>query len=213
MRRREALPYLQKTYAIGERRACRVLRVCRATVQYRSVKIDVAPLRARIVELARLRLRYGFRRIHVLLRREGWAVNVKRVHRLYRQEGLSMRLRPPKRRRAAAVRLERRLTTAENQSWSMDFLSDTLADGRRIRFLAMVDNFTRENLALDVGFSFKAARVVDVLRRVVRRYGAPRRLQVDNELSAFVKEFEANSIVARRRRGRAFVGIRSRSCA
>ena len=149
-------------------------------MQYRSVKIDVAPLRARIVELARLRLRYGFRRIHVLLRREGWAVNVKRVHRLYRQEGLSMRLRPPKRRRAAAVRLERRLTTAANQSWSMDFLPDTLADGRRIRFLAIVDNFTRENFALDVGFSFKAARVVDVLRRIVRRYGAPRRLQVDN---------------------------------
>ena len=126
MRRREALPYLQKTYAIGERRACRVLRVCRATVQYRSVKIDVAPLRARIVELARLRLRYGYRRIHVLLRREGWAVNVKRVHRLYRQEGLSMRLRPPKRRRAAS-----RPTRASTD----DRCEPKLVDGFSVRYL------------------------------------------------------------------------------
>ena len=140
----------------------------------------MAPLRARIKEIAALRVRYGYRRIHVLLRRDGWKVNVKRVHRIYREEGLSMRLRPPKRRRAAMVRRERPIATAPNACWSMDFLSDALADGQKIRLLAIVDNFTREDLALEVAVSFRATDVVAVLEHLVRKYGRPLRIRVDN---------------------------------
>jgi putative transposase len=124
MRRRFALPYLRKAYQISERRACRVVAVNRATVQYRSVKTDVPALRARINEIAATRVRYGYPRIHVLLRREGWIVNRKRVYRIYREEGLSMRLKTPRRRKSAVVRTERPVAVAANQAWSMDFMAD-----------------------------------------------------------------------------------------
>ncbi len=155
MRRREALPYLRKAYRISERRACLVLIVNRRTLRYNSVKIDVAPLRHRIKEIATMRAGYGYRRIHVLLRREGWMVNHKRVCRIYREEGLSMRHRPPKRRRAAMMRRERTIATRHNETWSMDFLADELHDGHKIRLLAIVDNFTRECLALEIGLGLK----------------------------------------------------------
>ncbi len=180
MRRREALPYVRKTYQISERRACLVLIVNRRTLRYRSVKIDVTPLRHRIKEIAATRVRYGYRRIHVLLRREGWLMNHKRVCRIYREEGLSMRHRPPKRRRAAMMRRERTTATCANETWSMDFLADELHDGRRIRLLAIVDNFTRECLALEAALGFKADRVVSALQRIVLRRGRPQRIRVDN---------------------------------
>jgi putative transposase len=180
MRRRKALPYLREIYGISERRACLVLVVNRRSVRYRSVKIDVAPLRGRIREIAATRVRYGYRRIHVLLRREGWVVNHKRVCRIYREEGLSMRHRPPKRRRSAMVRHDRVQASGPNQVWSMDFLADQLHDGRKIRLLAIVDNFTRECVALDVNFNFPADRVVAVLQKVALRRGRPQQIRVDN---------------------------------
>jgi len=144
------------------------------------VKIDVAPLRHRIKEIAATRVRYGYRRIHVLLRREGWLINHKRVCRIYREEGLSMRHRPPKRRRAAMMRRARTIATRANETWSMDFLADELPDGRRIRLLAIVDNFTRECLAREAGLGFKADRVVSALQRIVLRRGSPQRIRLDN---------------------------------
>jgi putative transposase len=98
MRRRVAIPFLRATFKIGERRACLVLVVNRKSVRYKSVRTDVPALRARIKDIAATRVRYGYPRIHILLRREGWVVNRKRVYRIYREEGLSMRLKPPRRR-------------------------------------------------------------------------------------------------------------------
>ncbi len=179
MRRRFALPYLRKAYQISERRACQVVAVNRSTVQYRSVKTDVPALRARINEIAATRVRYGYPRIHVLLRREGWVVNRKRVYRIYREEGLSMRLKAPRRRRAAVLR-DRVAADAVNQTWSMDFMADNLADGRKLRLLTIVDNFSRECLALDVAWGFTGTDVAQVLTRIVRERGKPRFIRCDN---------------------------------
>ena len=179
MRRRVALPYLRKAYQISERRACQVVAVNRSTVQYRSVKTDVPALRARINEIAATRVRYGYPRIHVLLRREGWVVNRKRVYRIYREEGLSMRLKTPRRRRAVVLR-DRVAANAVNQTWSMDFMADNLADGRKIRLLTIVDNFSRECLALEAGWGFKGTDVAEALSRIVAVRGAPRQIRCDN---------------------------------
>ncbi len=180
MRRRVALPYLRKAYQISERRACQVIVVNRSTVQYKSVKTDVPALRARINEIAATRVRYGYPRIHVLLRREGWLVNRKRVYRIYREEGLSMRLKTPRRRKSAVVRTERPTAIAVNQTWSMDFMADNLADGRKIRLLTIVDNFSRECLALEVAAGFKGTDVAQVLTHIVSERGRPREIRCDN---------------------------------
>jgi len=191
MRRRFALPFLRKAYKISERRACRVLLICRATLKYKSIKIDLPALRARIKEIAATRVRYGYPRIHVLLRREGWLINRKRVYRIYREEGLSMRLKPPRRRKSIVLRTDRPTAQAVNQTWSMDFMADNLSDGRKIRLLTIVDNFSRECVALDVAVNFKGIDVAQVLTRVVADRGKPRWIRCDNELSAFVKAFAA----------------------
>ena len=180
MRRRVALPHLRAAYKVSERRACRVLKVCRATVQYRSVKTDDPVLRMRIKEIAATRIRYGYPRVHVLLRREGWRVNRKRVYRIYREEGLSMRHKTPRRRKCAVVRRKRPPITAVNHTWSMDFMADNLADGRKIRLLTIVDNFSRECIALEVGATFTGAAVASVLSHAVRERGAPRFIRCDN---------------------------------
>lgn len=129
---------------MSERRSCAVLRFDRKTHRYRSVRGDQAPLRSRIKEIAETRVRYGYRRIHVLLRREGWAVNVKRVRRLYRMEGLNLRAKRPRRHVMAARRVERPLASRPNEIWAMDFVSDALFNGRRFRALTVVDAFSRE---------------------------------------------------------------------
>jgi len=180
MRRRFALPFLRKAYKISERRACRVLLICRATLKYKSVKIDLPALRARIKEIAATRVRYGYPRIHVLLRREGWLINRKRVYRIYRKEGLSMRLKPPRRRKSIVLRTDRPTAQAINQTWSMDFMADNLSDGRKIRLLTIVDNFSRECVALDVAVNFKGTDVAQVLTRVVADRGKPRWIRCDN---------------------------------
>ena len=126
------------------------------------------------------RRRFGYRRLHVLLRREGWRVNHKRVHRLYREDGLSLRLRRP-RRHVTAVRRERQPGPgAPNQLWSMDFVSDALFDGRRLRALTVVDAFTREALAIDVDQGTRGEQVVEAMTRIAAIRGAPRTIRVDN---------------------------------
>jgi putative transposase len=174
------VPQVRKTWRLSERRSCAILSVNRKSLRYRSVKRDDPALRRRIKEIAATRIRYGYRRINVLLRREGWMVNHKRVRRIYREEGLAMRVRPPKRRRAAIVRDERVVPEAPNQSWSMDFMHDVLADGAKIRLLTIVDNFSRESLALEVDHGFKASQVVEVLRRLVGEREVPQRIHCDN---------------------------------
>jgi putative transposase len=104
----------------------------------------------RINEIAKTRVRYGYKRIHVLLRREGWSVNHKRVYRLYCEEGLNLRTKKPKRRKSAAQRVQRPPATFLNESWSMDFVTDSLFNGHRFRSLTIVDNFSRECMAIEV---------------------------------------------------------------
>ncbi len=181
MRRKTVLPEIRKTWRLSERRACEILTVNRRAVRYRSMRADVdTALRMRIKDIAATRIRYGQRRIYVLLRREGWHVNIKRVARIYRAEGLSLRMKTPRRRRAAAAREQLPILTASNQSWAMDFMHDVLADGSKIRLLTIVDMFSRESVALEVDYGFKSPQVVDVLRRAVARRGAPQRIHCDN---------------------------------
>jgi putative transposase len=180
LRRRVALPFLRMAFKISERRACLVLVVNRKSVRYKSVKTDVPALRARINDIAATRVRYGYPRIHVLLRREGWLVNRKRVYRIYCEEGLSMRLKPPRRRKSAMVRSERSVADVVNHTWSMDFMADNLADGRKIRLLTIVDNFSRECLALDVAAGFKGSDVAQALTRIVAERGKPLQIRCDN---------------------------------
>ena len=181
IRRNAVLPQIRKLWRLSERRACEILRVNRRTVRYRSVRRNVdEALRMRIKAIAQVRVRYGQRRIHVLLRREGWIVNVKRVARLYREEGLAIRTKTPRRRRAAQARETPLIATATNQSWAMDFMHDVLADGTKIRLLTIVDTFSRESVALEAAYGFKSLQVVDVLRRVVAERGKPQRIHCDN---------------------------------
>jgi putative transposase len=161
-------------------RACRAFPLDRSTYHYRHRRPEQASVRKRIRELAATRVRYGYRRIHVLLRREGWIINHKKTRRLYREEGLQLRNKSPKRKVSAKLRDDRVIATAANECWSMDFLSDQLFDGRKIRVLTIVDNFTRLSPAIDVRLSYRGADVVDTLRRVAPVYGKPKRIRVDN---------------------------------
>ena len=167
-------------YEASERRTCRVLQQPRSSQRYRSVADEQAALRIRIRDLAHSRVSYGYRRIHIMLQREGWKVNHKRVYRLYKLEGLMMRPRKPRRHVSSRTRVERPKATAPNESWSMDFMSDELYDGRRIRLFTLVDNFTRESPAIEVDRSLGAGRVVEVLERVAASRGLPRSIRLDN---------------------------------
>ena len=178
--RRGAARALQARFGVSERRACRVVGLRRSTLRYRARGRDDEPdLRHRLRELAAERRRFGYRRLHVLLRREGHAVNHKRVERLYRAEGLTVRRRGRK-RLAAVTRVAIARPGGPNVQWSLDFVSDALAWGRRFRVLTLVDTFTREALAIEVDTSLPGERVVRVLNRVMATRGAPRELMLDN---------------------------------
>ena len=158
---------------MSERRACEVLTLPRASHRYLSVADEQAALRMRIRDLAQARVSYGYRRLHVLLQREGWAINHKRVYRLYCQEGLMLRTEKPKRHVSCQRRTERPVAAGVDESWSMDFMSDELFDGRRIRLLTIVDNFSRESLANKVAASINGDAVVEVLHRLMQQHRLP----------------------------------------
>jgi len=145
--RREAVAHLQVSFEVSERRACAALAVDRTSVRYRGNRLDDAPVRARLRELAAVRRRFGYRRLHVLMRREGLMMNHKKFRRLYREERLQVRRRGG-RKRAIGTRAPMTIPQGPNQRWSLDFLSDAFTDGRRFRILAVVDDFTRECPAL-----------------------------------------------------------------
>jgi putative transposase len=149
-------------------------------MRYESVKDSQDALRIRLKDLAASRVRYGYRRLHVLLEREGWEINHKRVYRIYKQEGLMVRTKRPRRRVSAKNRDDRAVAVSANESWSMDFMSDQLSDGRWIRVLTIVDNFTRESLAAEVESGFTGHAVTAVLARIARQRGCPKTVRVDN---------------------------------
>ncbi len=179
-RRRPVVKYLCGGYGVSERRACGLARLARSTERYRSRKDPQTALRLRIREIAQARVRYGYRKIRVLLNREGWKVGKKRVYRLYREEGLTLRQRPRRRRQVAAHQRERRKPRAPNEVWSLDFVADQLVDRRRFRALTVVDVFTRESLAIEAGQNLKGENVVGVLNRIRQDRGVPKMLFCDN---------------------------------
>jgi putative transposase len=143
--RREAVAHLRTAFQVSERRACAVLEVDRSSVRYRGQSDDEAAVRARMRELAAIRRRFDHRRLLVLMRREGLVMNHKKFRRLYREERLQVRRRS---KRALGTRAPLTIPQGPNQRWSLDFLSDAFVEGRRFRILAVVDDFTRECLAL-----------------------------------------------------------------
>lgn len=171
---------------LSERRACGLVEMDRGSVRYRKRRREDQPLRKRLRELAAERRRFGYRRLHVLLRRERtadgtprWPVNHKRVYRLYCAEGLRIGQRKRK-RRAAMERVPLLAPTRVNQGWSMDFMADALARGRRFRTLNLVDEYTREAPAITVDFSLPGARVVRVLEELKQQGRKPEWIVTDN---------------------------------
>jgi len=170
---------MRQAHGLSERRACGLVGLARTSCRYRPQRSTEEKLRARLRALAGERRRFGYRRLTVLLRREGWAVNHKRVYRLYREEGLAVRRR--KRKRMGAVeRPAPAMPTRPNQRWSMDFISDALSAGQKFRSLNIVDDFNRECLAAEVDTSITGARVVRVLERLREQRGLPQILVMDN---------------------------------
>ena len=177
--RREAVAQLRVAYEVSERRACSTLGADRTSVRYRSSRPDDAAVRARLRELAGIRRRFGYRRLHILLTREGIVMNHKKLRRLYREEWLQVRRRGG-RKRALGTRAPMAIPQGANQRWSLDFLSDAFADGRRFRILAIVDDFTRECLALVPDTSLPGMRVARELDALVATRGRPAMCVSDN---------------------------------
>jgi len=177
--RREVVAHMRSVFEVSERRACAVLGVDRTSVRYRSDRPDDAAVRARMRELAAIRRRFGYRRLLVLMRREGLVMNHKKFRRLYREERLQVRRRGG-RKRALGTRAPIAIPQGPNQRWSLDFLSDAFAEGRRFRILAVVDDFTRECLALIADTSLPGMRVVRELEIIIAKRGKPAMCVSDN---------------------------------
>ena len=172
---------LQDAWRVSERRAVRVLGAHRSAIRYQPKRplLD-APIRKRMEEIAAVRIRYGYRRIHILLQREGWRVNSKRVYRIYCLAGLNLRSKRPKRRRMASHRISRPDVTKASDCWTMDFVSDALFNGKRFRALTVMDQFTRECLAIYADQNIKGDQVAVLMSQLAATRGVPRRLQTDN---------------------------------
>jgi len=170
---------MKREYRRSERRACQLAGRGRSSCRYRARRREDEELRQRLRELAGERRRFGYRRLTVLLRREGRRVNPKRVYRIYCEEGLAVRHRKRKRLKAEARR-PLALPGQANQVWTMDFTHDNLASGRKFRTLNLMDGFTRESPRIEVDTSLPGARVVRVLEEVALQRGYPQAIQVDN---------------------------------
>ena len=177
--KRNAVAHAVETYGMSERRACAIMAADRSSIRYRSVRPDDAPLRARLRELADQRRRFGYRRLHVLLRQEGHALNRKKTQRLYREEGLTVRRRKS-RRRIAVARTPIPAPAGPNSRWSIDFVHDQLATGRRFRVLNIIDDVTKECLAAVADTSLSGRRVVRELEALIARRGKPGVIVSDN---------------------------------
>lgn len=171
---------IKTDWKVSIRRACAVLKIDRSLYVYKSRRGEQAELKLKIKDICQTRVRYGYRRVHVLLLRDGWAVNPKRIYRLYKEMGLQLRNKVPKRRVKAKLRADRTEPTHSNHVWAMDFVHDQLATGRKIRVLTVVDTFSRFSPAVDARFSYKGEDVVQTLERVCRQVGYPATIRVDN---------------------------------
>jgi putative transposase len=170
--KREAVAHLQVVTGLSERRACSIVDADRKMVRYRSIRPPDTELRARLRDLANERRRFGYRRLFILLRREGEPSGINRIHRLYREEGLSVRKRRT-RRKAVGTRAPILVEARANARWSIDFVHDQFADGRRFRILNIVDDVTKECLGALPDTSISGRRVARELTAIVERRGKP----------------------------------------
>jgi len=181
---------VQAEFECSQRRCCLALGFARSSVLYRSRRQEQLGLVERLKALAAVRPRFGYRRLHRMVGREGFAVNHKRVHRLYRAEGLALR-RSKRKRATSAPRVVVPPATRPNDKWSMDFVSDATADGRRFRIFNVVDEYTQEALAMVVATSISGARVARELQRVAESRGYPATIVSDNGTEFVGKAMDA----------------------
>jgi putative transposase len=188
--KREAVAHLRAAHEMSERRACRVISCDRTMVRYRSRRPDDPHLRGRLLALAKERRRFGYRRLLIFLRREGFVVNHKRLFRIYREERLMVRKRGG-RKRALGSRTPMPGAALPNDRWSLDFVSDQFVDGRRFRILAIYDDCTRECLAATADVSLSGRRVARELDRLIATRCKPKSILSDNGT-----ELTSNAIVS-----------------
>ncbi|MDB5593574.1 MAG: family transposase [Hyphomicrobiales bacterium] len=188
--KRDAVAHLQAAWGLSERRACSLVGADRKMVRYRSCRPPDTELRGRLRELANERRRFGYRRLFILLRREGEPSGVNRIHRLYREEGLSVRKRRA-RRKAVGTRAPILVEAKANARWSLDFVHDQFANGRRFRILNIVDDVTKECLGAIPDTSISGRRVARELTAIIERRGAPGLIVSDNGT-----EFTCNAMLA-----------------
>ncbi|WP_156356984.1 IS3 family transposase [Sphingomonas sp. Leaf38] len=188
--KREAVAHLQTALGMSERRACAVVGADRKSMRYRSRRADDGDLRSRLRELAQQRRRFGYRRLHILLRREGITINRKKTQRLYREEGLTVRRRKG-RKRTVGARAPAPVLALPNQRWSLDFVHDQMATGRRFHILNIVDDVTRECLRAVLDTSISGKRVVRELGDLIAERGSPKMIVSDDGT-----ELTSNSVLA-----------------
>ena len=178
---RQAVEVMRSELRISERRACGLMEMHRATCRYKKRRTEDRQVRERLRELAATRRRFGYRRLQILLGREGFVVNHKKVYRLYREEKLALRRkRGRKRAPAAAARVPLQLPVRPDEIWTMDFTQDSFATGRRFRTLNLMDGFTRDAVCIEVDTSLPGLRVVRVLERLRQGGRKPTAIVIDN---------------------------------
>jgi putative transposase len=171
---KEVVAYVTACQGLSERRACSLTRQHRSTQRKRSTRDPRLEIRQRMHEIARTRIRYGSRRVHVMLRRDGWALGKNLVWRLYREEGLALRSKQPRRRNMVVQREARCVPKRPDEAWSLDFVQDQLSNGQKFRALTVVDVFSCEGLAIEVGQRLRGEHVIAVLNRLVGERRAPK---------------------------------------
>jgi len=165
-RKRKLVDTIKADWKVSIRRACSVLKVDRSLYVYKSRRGEQAELKLKIKDICQTRVRYGYRRVHILIKREGWSVNPKRIYRLYKEMDLQLCNNVPKRRIKAMLRADGTESTHSDHVWAMDFVHDKLATGRKIRVLTVVDTFSRFSPVVDAPVSYKGKDVVQTLERV-----------------------------------------------
>ncbi|WGR73012.1 IS3 family transposase [Bradyrhizobium sp. ISRA432] len=178
-RKRKLVDDVCGEWQVSIRKACAALEFDRSTYHYKSRRPNQAALEARIKGICHVRVRYGYRRVHVLLHREGWRHGQNKTRRVYRELGLQLRNKSPKRRVKAKLRDDRRPATRVNEIWAMDFVHDQLATGGKLRVLTIIDIFSHFSPALEPRLTFRGTDVVDVLERLCNEEGFPATIRVD----------------------------------
>lgn len=184
------IDFVKTVFGVSVRRACQTVPAPRSTCHYASKRPPQDVLRKRIRELAETHVRYGCRRIHILLQREGWPVNIKRVRRSYNLEGLQMRLKPPRRRVMAKLCSDRSEATGPNQVWAMDWMFDETFEGKRLWVLTVIDTWSRVCPVMRVCRSATAMEVIAALDEACRTYGHPKAIRVDQGCQFTSKELD-----------------------